>query len=99
MAPGWPLAHRRGGPSYDTVVKFFGSWPAAVEAAGLADRAASTRPRTQTHCKRGHELTPENTYTYPDGERRECLVCRRLRDREKRAKRGAVARPGARKAT
>lgn len=33
-----------------------------------------------THCRRGHEWTPENTYVRPDGSRT-CRVCRRLRDR------------------
>lgn len=32
-----------------------------------------------THCKRGHELTPENTQKHASGGRRTCLVCRRER--------------------
>jgi HNH endonuclease len=28
----------------------------------------------QTHCKKGHEFTPENTYRYPSGDRR-CRIC------------------------
>lgn len=28
----------------------------------------------KTHCKRGHEFTPENTYRYKDG-RRQCIAC------------------------
>ena len=36
----------------------------------------------KTHCKRGHELTPENTYLRPDDPRqRNCKECKRLRDR------------------
>jgi len=35
----------------------------------------------KTHCKHGHELTPENTYTTPQGGR-ECRECRRVRVRE-----------------
>lgn len=31
----------------------------------------------QTHCKRGHEFTPENTYVEPSGRRRRCLACAR----------------------
>jgi len=29
----------------------------------------------KTHCKRGHEYSKGNTYTYPDG-RRDCRTCR-----------------------
>lgn len=32
-----------------------------------------------THCKRGHELTPENTQRHENSERRTCLACRRER--------------------
>jgi hypothetical protein len=32
-----------------------------------------------THCKRGHELTPENTQRHANSSRRSCLACRRER--------------------
>lgn len=34
--------------------------------------------KTQTHCKRGHELTEENTYKYASGSRY-CRTCHRMR--------------------
>ena len=34
----------------------------------------------QTHCKRGHEFTPENTYLHKDG-CRDCVACRLERNR------------------
>lgn len=36
----------------------------------------------KTHCIRGHEFTPDNTYTR--GSRRECQECRRAADRERK---------------
>lgn len=33
----------------------------------------------QTHCVSGHEFTPENTYTRPNGLGRDCKTCRDLR--------------------
>ena len=36
--------------------------------------------RNKTHCKRGHEFTPENTYRTTHGSRG-CLKCRREYDR------------------
>ena len=30
----------------------------------------------KTHCKRGHEFTPENTYQRPGTDTRECLTCK-----------------------
>lgn len=33
----------------------------------------------KTHCKRGHEFTPENTYRQGGGDKRGCRECKRLR--------------------
>lgn len=39
------------------------------------EQAANKRPRVRaTHCKRDHELTPNNVYTKADG-RRQCKTC------------------------
>lgn len=35
----------------------------------------------KTHCKRGHEFTPENTYINPSNKSRNCRTCDRLTDR------------------
>jgi hypothetical protein len=32
--------------------------------------------RAATHCKEGHEFTPENIYVRPGSDRRECHKCR-----------------------
>jgi len=39
----------------------------------------------KTHCERGHEYTPENTYVTPAGCRC-CRTCRRIRERENYAR-------------
>jgi hypothetical protein len=46
-----------------------------------AEHTARHNPR-RTHCKRGHELTPENTMTDADGNRR-CRTCENERQRER----------------
>jgi len=52
-------------------------------------REGSSRP-LKTHCKRGHEFTPENTYRYSSGWR-ECRTCRREYDQRRRAAAKAAA--------
>lgn len=48
----------------------------------VADRVERGRTRNQhtqaESCDRGHDLTPENTYTNPGSGRRRCRICRRL---------------------
>lgn len=50
-------------------------------------------PRAATHCKRGHELTPENTRWRSDRPTRECLTCRNVRRREERRRKKLAATP------
>lgn len=48
--------------------------------------------RIDTHCRNGHEYTPENTGVRSDGTGRQCLTCRRAnREREKAARARARA--------
>lgn len=37
--------------------------------------------RLKEFCKRGHYFTSENTYVYPGTDKRECITCRRERDK------------------
>ena len=37
--------------------------------------------RKGNECIRGHELTPENTYQWPNGGQKTCKLCRELRNR------------------
>jgi hypothetical protein len=44
----------------------------------------------QTHCKHGHEFTPENTYRAPSSGVRLCRECKRISDRRRAAEQGAA---------
>lgn len=54
------------------------------------DKVSATR---KTHCRRGHPFTPENSYVWPDGQRRRCLTCHAIEHRDARA-RAALLRHG-----
>lgn len=46
-----------------------------------------------THCAKGHELTPENTYLFPGGQKRRCRICANERACAQRAKLAATRSP------
>jgi HNH endonuclease len=55
---------------------------------GLARIQLIARNEARTHCKRGHEFTPENTYWYHGATYgRACRECMRMHDRNRKGKR------------
>jgi len=61
------------------------SW--GTRSKNLADRIANGHPHnngSKTHCKRGHEFTPENTRMTSKGSR-QCRACVRIGAQQKRA--------------
>jgi hypothetical protein len=71
-------------PTSSTVQWHFGTWNVAIEAAGFQPRRKGW-PERYSHCKRGHEFTPENTYTR-NGERR-CRICSNAAHRKRKKER------------
>src|SRR3990167_1602271 len=49
----------------------------------LRGESFSAQHARKTHCVRGHEYTPENTYVRSRGSGRDCRICMRLRAIEK----------------
>jgi len=49
---------------------------------GNAGKHDNSFNKTKTHCKHGHEFTPENTYRRPRGSR-ECRTCGRINGRNR----------------
>jgi hypothetical protein len=43
-----------------------------------------------SHCKRGHEFTPENTYTKPSDGNRACRTCLKVREAARTKRRRAL---------
>ena len=43
--------------------------------------------KSKTHCAKGHEYTPENTYYYNDNKSRQCKTCQKVRDKNYKLKR------------
>jgi hypothetical protein len=52
--------------------------PVTQRVNNLRSESEPAKNARKTHCKRGHEFTPENTYRHRDG-RRECGTCKVLR--------------------
>lgn len=65
--------------------------PAPMEPVTVEEntRRARAAKRDRTHCPYGHELTEDNTYTYPVTGSRECKICRRRYVRECKARKRA----------
>lgn len=59
-------------------------WATAKEQ--VANRRPYPKRKRPTHCKRGHEFTPENTYTYPNG-LRSCRTCARAAEAKRKERR------------
>lgn len=60
-----------------------------TQADNIADCRSKGRNRSaQTHCKRGHEFTSENTYHHPTGHRF-CRACGRERSRAYKQRKAA----------
>ncbi|WP_167197946.1 HNH endonuclease signature motif containing protein [Brevibacterium pigmentatum] len=56
--------------------------PGHLRLLSLPDNSANQRSAIKTHCKNGHEYTPENTYIRParkHGGQRDCRTCIRER--------------------
>lgn len=78
-------SHPRPLPSFSTTIRRFGSWSRAIEAAGFDARPSgggggNTRRRRDvgmTHCRHGHEYTPENTHIVSTTGARRCRKCQR----------------------
>jgi hypothetical protein len=65
-----------------------------THADNMRDMSEKGRARNQygsTHCKHGHEFTPENTRWSPDGTFRNCRSCHREAGRRYKQKRRALA--------
>lgn len=62
----------------------------------LGSKRGFVRNRDMTHCKNGHEYTPENTSTRGAYGWRQCKICRKANEKRKRerlfAKRAALQR-------
>ncbi len=61
--------------------------PAHLEPVTLAENVrrgnSGLQNRTKTHCPRGHEYTPDNTYLCAQG-KRSCKACRETEERKQR---------------
>jgi len=69
---GWPALD-----IIQAVLPWLGDRKAAIAIELIGGYSDAQRRDGRTHCKHGHELTPENTYVYPQSRGRQCATCRR----------------------
>lgn len=60
---------------------------------GILHERRGAHERAKTHCRQGHEFTPESIVNRSRGGR-DCKVCHRLREERKRRAAGIAPRPG-----
>lgn len=70
------VCHRDGDPLNNAATNLY--WGTRADNMRDAVRHGTHHQSGKTHCKRGHEFTPENTQTNPSGHRR-CRTCTRAR--------------------
>lgn len=59
--------------------------PGNVRWAKHSDQVRNRRPWHKTHCRHGHEFTPENIYVRPNDGKRACKACRDSYNRKETA--------------
>jgi HNH endonuclease len=77
LRTGWPV-----GLAYSLPAGEIGYRP--PEAGPVVHVKAQPHNSVKTHCKYGHEFTPENTYIFPSNGRRGCRKCAVLRHKKPR---------------
>jgi hypothetical protein len=78
------------GLSYKKVISPVREWN--LEGLKLGGQASGKMKRALTHCKRGHEFTPENTRITPEGWRA-CRACHAAKMRHRTAAKKSAAIP------
>ncbi|WP_112595832.1 NUMOD4 motif-containing HNH endonuclease [Mycobacteroides abscessus] len=70
--------HRDDVPTNNHLSNLYWGTPAQnVSDAMRSGRHAAARESAKTHCAKGHEYTPENTYVKPQTGHRDCRTCHR----------------------
>lgn len=82
---GMHACHEDGDPSNNHVRNL--RWDSQAENNRDISRHGHHHNGRKTHCRHGHEFTPENTIVRSDGKGRHCRICRNKANRESKARR------------